>query len=183
MIDILMWISIVTGGILVLMLILSIVGGLDFDMDFDFNTDADTDVGHGGLGVFKGALAFVSIATWVAKIVLVSGFNLYLVLLISLSSGALAVLIIGLLLQQLLKIETNTNWHPENAAYKIGKVYLKIPQNGFGIIHVKINGANRELKATTEEMDIKTGEMIIIEEYKNGIAKVVLAKNEKKASK
>ncbi len=183
MIDILMWISIVTGGILVLMLLLSILGGLDLDMDFnfDFNTDTDTDVGHGGLGVFKGALAFVSIATWVAKIVLVSGFDLYLVLLISLSSGALAVLIMGLVLRMLLKIETNTNWHPEDAAYKMGKVYLKIPQNGFGIIHVKINGANRELKATTDEKDIKTGETIIIEEYKNGIAKVVLAKDEKKA--
>lgn len=179
MIDILMWISIITGGILVLMLLLSIIGGLDldFDVDIDFETDTDVDVGPSGLGVLKGGLAFISISTWVAKIVLVSGFDLYLVLLISFASGALAVTIIGLVMRQLLKIETNTNWHPEDAAFKKGKVYLKIPKNGFGIIHVKINGANRELKATTEEMDINTGESILIEEFSNGIAKVILCKD------
>ena len=177
-----MWISIVTGGILVLLLLLSIIGGLDLDLDvdFDFETDTDTDVGHGGLGVLKGGLAFISIATWVAKIVLVSGFNLYLVLFISFSSGALAVVIIGLVMRQLLKIETNTNWHPEDAVFKMGKVYLKIPQNGYGIVQVKINGSNRQLKATTEEKDINTGETVLIEEVSDGIAKVIISKNKEK---
>jgi len=55
----------------VLLLLLSLLGGLDLDIDTDFSSESDTDSG-GGLGVIKGILTFVSVASWAMKIFLLS---------------------------------------------------------------------------------------------------------------
>jgi len=70
MITILTWISITTGGILILMMLMSLIGGLDLDFDLDVgSTDTDTD-SSGGLGAIKGALTFVAVSSWVVKVLL-----------------------------------------------------------------------------------------------------------------
>jgi len=67
--DILFWVSIFSGGLLVLLLILSLIGGLDIDVDTDLGpTDLDTDAG--GLGLFKGFLTFLSTSAWMIKIMI-----------------------------------------------------------------------------------------------------------------
>jgi len=69
MITILTWVSIIAGGILILMMLLSIIGGLDLDLDVDIgSTDVETDAG--GLGVIKGFLTFVSVSSWIIKVLL-----------------------------------------------------------------------------------------------------------------
>ena len=55
-----------------------------------------------------------------------------------------------------------------DAVYQEGKVYLRIPKDGEGIVHVKIKGANRELKAKTRNRkEIKTGASILVTEVEN----------------
>jgi len=55
--EILTYISIFSGGILILLLFLSILGGLDLDFDFP---DGDGEVdSSGGIGIVKGGLTFI----------------------------------------------------------------------------------------------------------------------------
>ena len=73
MITTLTWVSIITGGILILLMLISLISGLDLDMDLDLemgSTDIETDAG--GIGVIKGLLVFVSVTSWVIKIFLAS---------------------------------------------------------------------------------------------------------------
>jgi len=69
MITILTWVSIVAGGILILLMLLSLIGGLDLDLDLG-SPDVDTDAG--GIGLIKGILTFTSVSSWVIKVLLVS---------------------------------------------------------------------------------------------------------------
>ncbi|NNE27791.1 MAG: hypothetical protein HKN09_13175, partial [Saprospiraceae bacterium] len=69
MITILTWVALIAGSFLILMMLLSVIGGLDLDVDLG-STDVDTDAG--GLGLIKGVLTFISVASWVMKVLLVT---------------------------------------------------------------------------------------------------------------
>jgi len=172
MIELLTWISIITGGILIVLMLLSLLGGLD--LDFDLGGDVDTEVDSGGIGVVKGALTFFSIGSWVVKLVLVTESHPAFAFGIGLMAGIIAVFILNALLRLLLKNQANVNWSPFDAINKQGKVYLKIPSNsGNGIIQVTINGAVRELKAISSgKNEIPTGKEVFIENIENGFAVV-----------
>ena len=163
MIDILTWVSIFAGGILILMLLLSIIGGIDVDLDVDIgSTDVETDAG--GFGLVKGILIFVAVGAWVMKILVEGGQHLGVVILIGIISGFLAFLLLNYLLKLLLKNEENVNWSVNDAIYQKGEVYLKIPGNeGSGLVHVNVKGALRELKAKSiDEAEIKTGAPVLV---------------------
>jgi len=153
MADILLYTSLFTGSLLVLLLLLSLIGGLDLDIDVDFDS--------GGLGYIKSGLTFISIGTWVVKIVLVTSESPWLAALAGLAAGGAAVFILSMFLKFLLSNQSFVNWSSEDAINLSGKVYLKIPKNGTGIIQVDINGATRELKAKTiNQKEIKTGAIV-----------------------
>lgn len=154
------YISLATGGLLVLLLLLSLIGGLDLDFDLG---DTDTDTGGGGIGIVKGALTFTSVTTWVIKIILTTQENPWIAVVIGIIAGAAALWVLSYLFKFLLQNEENVNWQMTDAVYKEGKVYLRIPPEGTGIVHVKIKGADRELKAKTRAArEIKTGEIILV---------------------
>ncbi len=165
MAEILMWVSIITGGLLILLMLLSLLGGLDLDVDIDLDVgDTDVDTDPGGLGVIKGALTFVSVSAWVMKILLVSGKHPGMVIGIGLVSGALAFLLLHYLFKLLLKNEENVNWSMDDAMFQKGKVYVRIPSIGdTGIAHIDIKGAHRELKARSfEKKEIASGAMVVV---------------------
>lgn len=173
MVEILTWISIITGGVLILMMLMSIIGGLDFDLDLDVgSSDIETDAG--GIGIIKGLLTFISVCTWMIKVLIVGGQNFYLATAIGIACGMLAVGILAYVFKLLLKGQENVNWEIKDALFKTGEVYLKIPAgNGTGLIQVNINGANRELKANSiDNKEIATGEKIVVMEVDGDIAKV-----------
>lgn len=161
MIEILTWVSIFSGGILILMLLLSLIGGLDFDVDFDMGS-TDVDTGAGGLGVFKGILTFVSVTAWVIKVLVATKKHMALAICIGILSGIAALLLLNYLIRLMLKNDTNVNWSMEDALYQKGEVYLKIPgKKESGLVHININGANRELKALSfDKKQIQTGTAI-----------------------
>ncbi len=158
---VLTWVSLITGGLLVLLFLLSLLGGLELDIEFG-STDIETDAG--GIGLIKGCLTFVSISSWVMKVLLVTNNHPGLAIGVGLFSGLLAFLLLNWLFKLLLKNESNVNWKIEDALFAKGEVYLKIPEGeGTGIVNLDINGANRELKATTEDkLELQTGTKIYV---------------------
>lgn len=170
MIAILTWISIISGGILLLLLLLSLIGGMDFDFDLG---DTDVDAGGGGIGIVKGVLTFVSSSTWVIKLVIAIEDNPVKAFGIGIGVGLMAVFILHMILKLLMKQQVNVNWSANDAIFKEGKVYLRIPGEGQGIIKVNINGAIRELKAASQEKtEIPTGAQITVHEVIDNIAYV-----------
>ena len=165
MISVLTYVSMIAGAILIILLILSLVGGMDLDIDI---ADGDTD--SGGLGILKGGLTFISVSSWVARIVIHSSENPVIAAVVGISSGVVAVIALSYFLRLLLRAESEVNWSPEQALYNTGKVYLKIPAGkGYGLVHTIINGTSRELKAKTRETEIPTGASVYISDVEDGI--------------
>jgi hypothetical protein len=162
MIEILTWVSIIAGGILILLLLLSLIGGLDIDVDADIgSTDVDS-AGGGGLGIIKGVLTFVSVTSWVIKLLLATQKSPVIAIGIGLVSGLAALLLLNYIVVTLLKNDSNVNYSMDDALFQSGTVYLKIPSGeNTGIIHVNVKGAKREMKAKSfDGSEIETGKTI-----------------------
>jgi len=165
-IDILFWVSIFSGGLLVFLLILSLIGGLDLDTDLG-PTDIDTDAG--GLGLFKGFLTFLSTGAWMVKIMIAAKQNIWLAVATGIAIGILCFILINFLVRLMLKAQSNVNWSVDEALYQTGKVYLKIPASSdeSGIVQIEINEAFRELKAKSrDDVEIPTGEAVRVVDIK-----------------
>jgi len=175
MITTLTYISLATGGVLIILLLISIFSGLDLDFDIG-GGDIDTD--SGGLGVLKGSLTFISVCSWVIKIAMTANQSPLVGVGIGVIVGLIALWLLNSLLKLLLRNEENVNWDPEDAMFKEAKVYLKIPKGGDGIIHININGAIRELKARSKDKkEISTGDTVFVSDYINGFAIVTTDNN------
>ena len=161
--------SLIAGGILILLMVLSLLGGLDLDFDLDTgDADIETGDGGGGLGILKGGLTFISVTSWVIKLVLATNQSPWIAIAIGAISGAAALWLLSYLFKLLLSNEENVNWEMTDAVYKEGKVYLRIPTEGEGIVQIKIKGATRELKAKTRgDKEIKTGETVLVTDVEN----------------
>ncbi len=170
MIELLTWISIISGAILIILLLLSLLGGLELDIDLGADTDVDVDTGN--IGIVKGLLTFLSVGSWVVKLVLAIDQNPIVAFGGGLVAGLIAVFLLNALLRFFLNNQADVNWSNDDAIYKEGKVYLKIPANdGQGIVQVQVKGAVRELKAkTNSNEDIPTGTMVLVEDVIDDIA-------------
>lgn len=159
MITILTYVALIAGGILVLMMVLSLFAGLDLELDLD----ADADVDDAGYGAVKSVLTFLSIGAWTMRLVLLSNMSIWVAVIIGLIAGSIAVWLLTKIFKLLINNDENVNWEMKNAVYQEGKVYLKIPAEGEGIVQVLVNGVNRELKAKSKNnIDLKTGEKIVV---------------------
>lgn len=162
MIEILFWVSIISGGILVLLLLLSILGGLEIDIDADFG-DADSDSSSGGMGLIKGVLTFVSVSAWMIRVMMIGNQQKWIAIVLGLISGLTAYFILSYVLKLLLRNESNVNWSINDALFQKGKVYLRIPAQGEGIVYVDIKGVKREFKAkSNDNKDILTGASVTV---------------------
>ncbi len=165
LVNILTYVSIISGGLLLILMLLSLLGGLDLDVDFGGGGDVDT----GGLGIFKSVLTFLSVAAWVAKVIVATTNNYAVAAASAVGAGVVAVLLLTMMLRLLLKNQKEVYWSPDLAVGKTGKTYLKIPSDGNGIVHVSVDGTNRELKAkTVDGSEIKTGAEVFIADYQDG---------------
>ena len=160
-VDVLFWVSIFSGGLLILLMLLSLIGGLDLDVDVEVGSpDVETDAG--GIGLIKGLLTFISTSSWVIKILIVTKQNIWLASAIGIAVGIVCFLLLNYIFKLLLRNDLNVNWNVEDALFQPGKVYLKIPasKEESGIVQVEINQALREIKARSRGEEIKTGETI-----------------------
>ena len=163
MLTILLYISLISGGLLVLLLLLSLFSGLDLDVDV---SDGD-----GGSGILKPTLVFFSIGSYIVRGLLMADTNPILSLVAGIAAGAISIFVLSYVLKWILSNQKNVNWSLQDAQYLKGKTYLKIPKNGSGIIKVIINGVTRELKAkTSDHKDIPTGTIIQVENIEGEFA-------------
>ena len=174
MITILTWVAVIAGSFLILMMLLSVIGGLDLDVDIG-STDVETDAG--GIGLIKGVLTFISVASWVMKVLLVTSSHPALAIGVGIISGMVAFGLLNWLFKVLLNNEEDVNWEMEDSILTKGEVYLKIPSNGSGIVNINVKGAKRELKAKAlDNVELPTGtqiqvvdiekDYVIVKEYK-----------------
>ena len=161
LIDILGWVGWISGGILIAMLLLSLIGGLDLDLDLDMDGGSDADTGSGGLGPIKWVLVFVSMGALVSRIVLDYYENPLVAFVAGAAAGGVAGFLLSWFLRLLLRNQEEVNWHPEEAIGKEGKVYARIKEGQTGIVKVVIRGAIREIKAISET-EIPTGSEVEI---------------------
>ena len=168
MLTILLYVSLISGGILVLMVLLTLFSGLELDIDLGDSDD--------GGSIIKGTLTFLSVGAYIVRGFLMADNNPLISLLAGIISGAIAVAILYYALQWILSKQENVNWSLNDTLYEKGKVYLKIPKTGSGIIQINVNGVNREIKAkTNDNKDIPTGTSIQVEKVDGEIV-IVTAK-------
>lgn len=155
MIELLTYISIISGTLLTIMLLLSIFTGIDTEFEID-GLDSD-------FGIVKSILSFLAIGGLTARMLLADGWSMFGALASSVISGAIAVFILALLFRELLKNQANVNWSMDEAIGKTGKVYLRIPPKGSGLVMINLKGIDRELIAYSNvDVEIPTGHEIVV---------------------
>lgn len=164
--NILLWVGMISGGLMIFLLMLSILFGLDGDIDIDGGgVEVDGgDVDFGGLGIVKSGLTFFSMASFTARaIVLNSDLSLPVVILSGIIGGVIAVFLLAKFFKFLLKQQEDGNYEFWEAEGKVGKVYIPIPKDGIGKITVEINGVNREVPAKSETgVAIGTNQKVLV---------------------
>ncbi len=178
---ILFWIGAASGGLLIILLLISIFSGmeiggdLDVDVDVDMDTDFDGASGDSHFGLVKTILTFVSVGAFTARAFLMntSWSGIY-VTLSALFAGVVAVLLLTWFFKWLLKNQEEGNWHIWEAEGKVGTVYIPVPAKGKGRIIVPINGVNREIQAKSQnDFAIKSRQKVLVIETKDDFVVVV----------
>lgn len=163
MLDILFWISIFTGGSLLILLALSLLGGLDLDLDIGGDTDLDGDA-SGGLGIFKSLLVFISMSTWVVRILVLADRPLPISVTGGIVVGLLSVYLLSKLVRFLIGQTEDNTWEMVDTIGKSGKVYLRVlPDTDSGIVQVKVHGAVHDIRAKSiEGKELPTGSTVYV---------------------
>lgn len=174
LLNILFWIGTIAGGIMVLLLLISIFAGMeiggDLDAGIDGHADVDTsaDTADGSFGIIKTLLTFISVGAFTARAILLNtSWSWPIATVSALVAGFLAVLLLSWFFRWLLRNQEEGNWHLWQAEGKIGEVYVPIPPNGKGRIFVEIDDAKREISAQTQHGEpIRTHDKVMILEAK-----------------
>jgi len=173
-------VALIASVILVILLILTLVGGdaEDFDGgDVDADIDGDTGIGFQFLS-FKNLMGFFTIFGWTGIACLEAGMSKGVTVLISVVCGLLMMLAMAALFYYLGKMQSSGTLKLKNALNQVGEVYLTIGANRskIGKVSVTVQGTLRELEALTDEdKDLVLGNVVRVKEVTdNGILIVEL---------
>lgn len=94
----------------------------------------DADFDHDGLGLIsvRGIVAFFSVGGWAGFVADGGGLPILISVLIALTAGLIALILIALLFRSIYKLQADGNLSIDNAVGKTGQVYLPIPPEGAG---------------------------------------------------
>jgi len=134
---------------------------------------ADADISDGieaggdGLAVFsiRGITAMLSVAGWSGLAMLQAGWNIWLVITLSVIFGLIALVGIAYMMKAIMKLQDSGNIDFGSAVGKSGKVYIPIPakMTGSGKINLTLQERFIEADAVTNcDRIIKTGETVRI---------------------
>lgn len=167
----------------IIMILQSLLLLLGFGLDTDIDNDGDMDASGDGMPLIsvRGIVAFFSIGGWVGVVSDTAGVPVIFSCLIAFAAGTLALLGVGLLFKNALKLQDSGNLEIGNAVGKTGRVYIPIPPKnaGHGKINVLIQDRYVELEAINEgDSVIKTDELVDILETIDSETVIVRAKNQ-----
>jgi len=161
MLDVLLYISLIAGLLLIVLMIISFIGG-DLEIgDTDVSVDTDGDADAGGIGWFKGGLTFISTFAFTWRAFLMINANPFMSFTIAAVVGSASFFVLSMLVRSLLKLQQDNTWHYDSLVGKRGSCYLQIPANGFGEVSLEVNGSHKQFKATSAD-SILTGEPISV---------------------
>ncbi|MDO6817840.1 hypothetical protein [Zobellia sp. 1_MG-2023] len=164
----------VASVILIILLLLTFIGGEvdDIDGDVDADIDADTGIEFQFLS-FKNLVGFFTLFGWSGIACLDAGMSKGITVLISLICGLLMMLAMASLFYYLGKLQSSGTLKLKNALNQIGEVYLTIGANrkSIGKVSINVQGTLRELEALTNaNEDLLQGNVVIVKEVTaNGI--------------
>ena len=169
------WVTaLVASVILIILLLLTFIGGEvdDIDGDVDAEIDADTGIEFQFLS-FKNLVGFFTLFGWSGIACLDAGMSKGITVLISLICGLLMMLAMASLFCYLGKLQSSGTLKLKNALNQIGEVYLTIGANrkSIGKVSINVQGTLRELEALTNaNEDLVQGNVVIVKEVTaNGI--------------
>lgn len=172
-------ISLLSSGIFIVLIAMTIVGGDtdDFGGDVDADIDGDTGIGFQFLS-FKNLMGFLTIFGWSGIACLDGGFSKTLTVVISVICGLLMMTAMAALFYYLSKLQSSGTLKLENALNQIGEVYLTIgaKRSKIGKVSITVQGTLRELEALTDEVDdlVQSNVVQVKEITANGILIVEL---------
>lgn len=148
---------------------------VDHDLDTD-HADAHADAASGFLPIFLslrfwifGALAFGMVGSLLHFLGLASALvTLIAAGVMGVGSGMLASWIFRVLNRQHVSSGASEN----DAVGHVGKVLLRVPTQGHGKVRIQLKGQTLDLLATTDEIELLEGEQVLIEEMRDGRARV-----------
>jgi membrane protein implicated in regulation of membrane protease activity len=144
----LFWIGTIAGGIMVLLLLISIFAGIEAGGDVDSPADAS----DGSFGIIKTLLTFISVGAFTARAILLNtSWSWPIATFSALAAGIIAVVLLTWFFRWLLSNQEEGTWHLWQAEGKMGVVYVPIPPNGKGRILVQIDNAKREISAQSQD--------------------------------
>jgi len=153
-------------------------GEASSDVDQDVDTDhADADSGF--LPIFLslrfwifGLLAFGMVGSLLHFLGLASALvTLVMASIMGMGSGMLASWIFRLLNRQHVSSGAGEN----DAVGHVGKVLIRVPTQGHGKVRIQLKGQTLDLLATTDEVELLEGEQVLVEEMRDGRARVAKA--------
>ncbi len=149
----------------------------------DMDHDLDADAGQGSHEVDAGFLPiFLSLRFWIFALLafgmvgsalhylqLASPlFTLVMAVAMGLGSGTLASWVFRVLNRQ----AVTSGSSDADAVGHVGKVLIRVGKQGRGKVRIQLKGHTLDLLATTDESDIAEGELVLIEEMRDGQAHV-----------
>lgn len=138
-------------------------GGDGGDLDGDGLPDGDVEDGGVGLFSVRGIVGMLCVMGWSGVILLDAGINTALALSIALVLGILTLILLGLLMRGVYKLQSSGNVDLGNAIGKVGQVYIPVPGKGAssGKISIMVQEKLIECDAiTTCEETLKTGSYV-----------------------
>lgn len=144
--------------------IMSFAGGDGTDSvgDSDISIEHDGGIDQGFFTI-KNLIAFFTIFGWTGIAMINGGANKVVTIGIALAAGIGVVLMMMFLFRSMSKLRQSGTLQIKNAVGVVAETYLIIPaaRNGFGKIHIKIQGSLHELQAITDDaQDIATGKLV-----------------------
>jgi hypothetical protein len=140
------------------------------------NVDSDIE-GDTGIGfqfiTFKNLIGFFTIFGWSGIACIDAGLSNPITIVISLICGLIMMTIMATMFYYMAKLSDSGTLNFKNAIGAVGEVYLTIGANrsSLGKVHIKIQGALRELEALTDaDVNLKSTSVIKVKDVtENGI--------------
>ena len=127
----------------------------------------------------KNLIAFFTIFGWTGIACIRGGMNSTASIGIAIAAGSVVVLMMAILFKSMSKLKQSGTLQIKNAIGLVAETYLFIPakRNGFGKIHIKVQGSLHELQAITDDEDqIATGKLVKVVDVVNDSLLLVTSK-------
>lgn len=170
-------IALLGSFIFIIIMILTFLGGETDGLDTDTEIETDTGIGFQFI-TFKNLIGFFTLFGWSGIACIDAGFSNILTIIISFICGLIMMTIMATMFYYMRKLNDSGTLIFKNAIGAVGEVYLTIGANrsSIGKVHVKIQGALRELEALTDDdVTLKSSAVIKVKDVtSNGILIVEL---------